>query len=232
MKTPALAFFVAGTDTEIGKTLVSCALVHTMVQRGWQSVGMKPVAAGAEWIDGRWQNEDVAALTAVSNVQAPADLINPYLFRLAAAPHIAARQEQRDIHIESIVQSYRQLTDSADAIVVEGVGGFRVPLNDTKDSADMAVQLNLPVVLVVGMRLGCISAALLCAEAIAARGLKLAGWVANSAQNEMAYLQENLTALRNRLDAPCLGCIPHMEQPDPAKAAGYLELTTLIKQHQ
>jgi len=232
MKAVPPAFFVAGTDTEIGKTLVSCALIHTMVKQGWQSVGMKPVAAGAELVGGQWQNEDVTALTQASNVQVQAGLINPYLFRLAAAPHIAAQQERSHIDLALILQRYRQLAGRGYAIVVEGVGGFRVPLNDSEDSADMAQQLALPVVLVVGMRLGCISAALLSAEAIAARGLKLAGWVANSAQNEMTYLQDNLSALRQRLDAPCLGCIPHMEQPDPARAAGYLELTTLIKKYQ
>lgn len=229
MKKNPLAFFVTGTDTEIGKTLVSCAIVHTMVQNGWQSVGMKPVAAGAELIDGALRNEDVDALTAVSNVSAAANLINPYLFTLAAAPHVAAEQEQRHIRLELIIDSYRQLAERAEAIVVEGVGGFRVPFNATEDSADMAGLLNLPVVLVVGMRLGCINHALLSAEAIAARGLRLVGWVANSAQTEMAYLQENLSALRQRLNAPCLGCIPFLDTPDPATAAGYLDLTALIK---
>jgi dethiobiotin synthetase len=229
MKKNPLAFFITGTDTEIGKTLVSCAILHTMVQNGWQSVGMKPVAAGAEMMDGELHNEDVVALTAVSNVRPVANLVNPYLFKLAAAPHVAAEQEQRHIKLELIIESYQQLTERAEAIVVEGVGGFQVPFNATEDSADMAQLLNLPVILVVGMRLGCINHALLSAEAIAARGLKLAGWVANSAQTEMAYLQENLTALRERLKAPCLGCIPFLNTPDPAVAAGYLDLTALIK---
>jgi len=229
MKKNPLAFFVTGTDTEIGKTLVSCAIVHTMVQNGWQSVGMKPVAAGAELIHGELRNEDVEALTAVSNVRPVGNLINPYLFTLPAAPHVAAQEEQRHIKLELIIESYQQLSERAEAIVVEGVGGFRVPFNDTEDSADMAELLNLPVVLVVGMRLGCINHALLTAEAISARGLKLVGWVANSAQTEMAYLQENLSALRQRLNAPCLGCIPFLDKPDPATAAGYLDLTALIK---
>lgn len=224
------AFFVTGTDTEIGKTLVSSALIYAMVQRGWNSVGMKPVAAGAELVDGVWCNEDVLALKAVSNVDAPDRLINPYLFKLAAAPHIAAREEQRQIELNLILQSFHALTTKAQALIVEGVGGFRVPLNDHDDSADMAQQMNLPVVLVVGMRLGCINQALLTAEAIAARGLVLAGWVANSAQHEMHYLQENLAALGERLNAPCLGEIPHLASPDAAQAASFLDLSELLKE--
>ncbi len=222
-------YFVTGTDTEIGKTLVSCAILYGLVQQGWRSVGMKPVAAGAEWIDGNWCNEDVTALIAASNVPADPKLVNPYLFKLAAAPHIAAVQEQCQIEIAMILQSFHQLRSVAKAVVVEGVGGFRVPLCATQDSADLAQQLALPVVLVVGMRLGCISAALLTAEAIRARGLRLAGWVANSAQTEMAQLQENLSALQERLDAPYLGYIPHLNHPDPGQAFGYLDLSVLFK---
>jgi dethiobiotin synthetase len=224
--------FVTGTDTEIGKTLVSSALVYAMAQQGWRCAGMKPVAAGAELHNGVWVNEDVAALKAVSNLESATgldNLINPYLFKLAAAPHIAAKQEQRQIDLQVIMQSFQKLATYADALVVEGVGGFRVPFNATEDSADMAQQLNLPVILVVGMRLGCINHALLTAEAIAARGLHLAGWVANSAQKEMGYLQENLAALKDRLSAPFLGYIPYLDKPDAARAAGFLELTALIK---
>lgn len=234
MISPAKAFFVTGTDTEIGKTLVSSAMVHLMAQRGWVSVGMKPVAAGAELIDGIWRNDDVEALTAASSVAALGELdglgglINPYLFRLAAAPHIAAREEGREIDLAHIIDCYHQLAASVEAMVVEGVGGFCVPLNAQHDTADLAQQLQLPVILVVGMRLGCISHALLTAQAIAARGLKLVGWVANSAQPEMAFFQDNLTALRGRLNAPLLGCIPHLAHADAKQAAQYLDLTILF----
>ncbi|MET3106901.1 dethiobiotin synthetase [Oxalobacteraceae bacterium GrIS 2.11] len=233
LKNRPLAFFVTGTDTEIGKTLVSCAVIYAMTRQGWKSVGMKPIAAGAEMRDGVLCNEDVLALQAVSNVAGIADLdklVNPYLFTLPAAPHIAAEQEQRQIDLSVILQSYRQLANQVDAIVVEGVGGFRVPLNDHEDSADLARQLNLPVLMVVGMRLGCINQALLTAEAIAARGLRLAGWVANCAQQEMSFLQGNLTALTERLHAPLLGCIPHLNNPDADKAAKYLDLTALFQE--
>ena len=232
MSHPSRAFFVTGTDTEIGKTLVSSALVYAMVQQGWSSVGMKPVAAGAELIDGSWRNEDVEALLAVSKLaglDSLGHLINPYLFRLAAAPHVAAQAEGREIDLAHIVSSYNQLAAKVEAIVVEGVGGFRVPLNERVDTADMAQQLQLPVILVVGMRLGCISHALLSAEAIAARGLTLVGWVANSAQREMAFLPDNLRALRERIDAPLLGSVPYLPQATAAQAAQYLDFTTLFQ---
>ena len=228
MKPLTKAFFVTGTDTEIGKTLVSSALVDAMAQRGWASVGMKPVAAGAELIDGVWCNEDVQALRAVSNVAVPDALINPYLFRLAAAPHIAAREEGREIDLVHILDSYRQLAAKVEAIVVEGVGGFCVPLNSRYSTADMAQQLQLPVILVVGMRLGCISHALLSVEAIAARGLRLVGWVANSVHSEMAFFENNLSALRERIDAPLLGCIPHLAQATASQAAQHLDVTILF----
>lgn len=224
-----MKFFVTGTDTEIGKTLVSSALLHSLVQQGWKSVGMKPIAAGALMQDGVWCNDDVMALNAASNVKAPAQLINPYLFKLPAAPHIAAEKENQTISMAKILDCYQQLTVYAEAIVVEGVGGFRVPFNKQEDSADMAQQLKLPVILVVGMRLGCINHALLTAEAISARGLTLAGWVANSAQGEMMHLPENVMALRERLPAPLLGCIPWLEKPTAVAAAKYLDLSVVMK---
>jgi len=167
-------------------------------------------------------------LTRASNAVPVGNLINPYLLKQPAAPHIAAELEHRQIKLELIIESYQQLTEQVEAIVVEGVGGFRVPLNDDHDSADLAQLLKLPVILVVGMRLGCINHALLTAEAIAARGLKLAGWVANSPQTEMAHLQSNLDALSRRLGAPLLGVVPHLNDPQPATAAGYLQLTELF----
>jgi dethiobiotin synthetase len=220
-------FFVTGTDTEIGKTLVSSALLHCFVQRGWKSVGMKPVAAGAFLQNDVWCNEDVLMLKAASNVTVPAQLVNPYLFKLPAAPHIAAEVENQTISLPNILESYQKLKKHADVVVVEGVGGFCVPLNTQEDSADLAQQLNLPVILVVGMRLGCINHALLTAEAIGARGLILAGWVANSAQPEMAYLEENIQALQARLSAPLIGRIPYLEKPTVEAAAKYIELMEL-----
>lgn len=213
--------FVAGTDTEIGKTLVACALIHALRARGLRAIGMKPVAAGC---DTQGVNEDVAALAAAGSFAVDARLANPYLFRDAIAPHIAAQREGVVIDLEHIARCHDALRRQADAVVVEGVGGLRVPLGERSDAADLAVRLGLPVVLVVGMRLGCINHALLSAEALAARDLPLAGWVANRIDPDMACFDENIAALESRLDAPLLGVLPHMAPPDPPRAAGLLRL--------
>jgi dethiobiotin synthetase len=221
--TQAFSCFVTGTDTEIGKTLVSSALVHMQAQRGWRVAAMKPVAAGAEWRDGRWCNEDVDALAACVSVTLPQEITSPYIFQTPAAPHIAAFLENKDIDSKHLLDCYRQVRAQTDAVVVEGVGGFRVPLNDSYDTADMAADLGLPVVLVVGMRLGCISQALLTAEAIASRGLSLMGWVANSVDPHMLYLQENIDAIAQRIKAPLLACIPRLEVADAKTAAALFD---------
>lgn len=217
--TQAFSCFVTGTDTEIGKTLVSSALVHMQAQRGWRVAAMKPVAAGAEWRDGRWCNEDAYALAACVSVKLPQEMTTPYLFQAPAAPHIAASLEDRVIDRMHLIDCYQQVRAQTDAVVVEGVGGFRVPLNDSYDTADMATDLGLPVVLVVGMRLGCISQALLTAEAITARGLSLMGWVANTVDPQMLYPQENIAAIAQRINAPLLARIPRLEVADAASAS-------------
>ncbi|NTV94651.1 MAG: dethiobiotin synthase [Thiobacillus sp.] len=214
--------FVTGTDTNVGKTLVSAALLLAMKDLGLRAVGMKPVAAGAERIGDAWVNEDVAELTRAAAIEAPPEWINPYLFREAIAPHIAAERKGVRVEIPRIVEAYEQLAGLADWVVVEGAGGFRVPLDARRDSADLAVALGLPVVLVVGMRLGCINHALLTAEAIAARGLKLAGWVANRVDPEMAVFEDNLASLEARLPAPCLAVIPWLPAASPEQAARLL----------
>jgi len=216
--TQAFSCFVTGTDTEIGKTLVASALVHMLALRGWRVAAMKPVAAGAEWRDDRWCNDDVDALAACVSVKLPQEITTPYLFQTPAAPHIAAASEGKVIDRQHLLNCYQQVRAQADAVVVEGVGGFRVPLNDSYDTADMAKDLGLPVVLVVGMRLGCISQALLTAEAIAARGLSLMGWVANTVDPQMLYPQENIDAIAQRINAPFLTCIPRLEVADASTA--------------
>lgn len=211
------AWFIAGTDTEIGKTLISGALLHGLTKAGVRSAGMKPVAAGAVLRDGVWHNDDADVLASEASISLPQELTTPYLLRQPTAPHIAAGQEERAIELSHILSCYQQIAGLADAVVVEGVGGFRVPLNDRHDTADMAQQLGLPVVLVVGLRLGCINHALLTAEAIAARGLRLAGWVANTVDAGMLNGDANIAALSNRIDAPLLGHVPRMNGL-PAKA--------------
>lgn len=220
-------FFVAGTDTEIGKTLVSSALLLALARRGLSTLGMKPVAAGASLHDGVWHNEDVDALSAAASVQASQALVAPYLMPTPAAPHIVAALENVSISVQHVLSCYAQLTQQADAVIVEGVGGFCVPLTEQLTTADLAQQLGLPVILVVGMRLGCINHALLTAEAIAARGLVLAGWVANTIDADMLYLEENIAALQTRLDSPLLGKIPRLQKATAQTASEFLDLTIL-----
>lgn len=212
---------VTGTDTGVGKTLVACALLRVLASRGLRAIGMKPVAAGCEERDGTLVNEDVAALIAASSASAPVDQVNPYRFRPPVAPHLAAAREGQRISLNRIRDAYAALCQCAEHIVVEGAGGLLVPLGSGKDFRDVAAVLGIPVVLVVGMRLGCLNHALLTAEAIQARGLRLAGWVANSLDPGMAEFDGNLQTLRERLPAPLLGVLPY-GPPSVAAAAALI----------
>ena len=212
-------FFIVGTDTGVGKTLVAAALIRAYVRLGYRSAGMKPVAAGAEQHDGVWVNEDVAQMRAAGNVDAPPDLINPYLFREAIAPHIAADHKGVAIEVLRIRGAYEDLAQQAEVVVVEGAGGFLVPLSESRDMADLALALNLPMVLVVGMRLGCLNHALLTSEAMAARGLRLMGWVANRLDPAMAAYDENVATLVRRLPAPLLAELPYQTGLAPEQVA-------------
>ena len=215
--------FVTGTDTEIGKTLISSALLHHLSQQGLGSIGMKPIAAGVVTdADGATSNEDIDALAAASSLVLPRALTTPYLLRTPAAPHLAAAIDGVTMSMDVMIDAYTTLASTADAIIVEGVGGFCVPLSEDIDTADLAQRLNLPVVLVVGMRLGCLNHALLTAEAIRARGLQLAGWVANCIPPAMPYVSENITTLQKRLAAPLLGVVPQLPNPNAASAAAFI----------
>ena len=214
--------FVTGTDTEIGKTLVSAALLHILVQRGVRVAAMKPIAAGAEWREGAWHNDDADMLAAQVNVPLPQALTTPYLLQTPAAPHIAAAIDKVVIDPAHLAACMAEVTSQAQAVVVEGVGGFRVPLTDDYDTADLAKLVGLPIIMVVGLRLGCISQALLTVEAIQARGLTLMGWVANTVDPNMAHVQANIEALQQRIAAPLLGHIPRLASASAAAAAQYL----------
>jgi dethiobiotin synthetase len=216
--------FVTGTDTDVGKTLISCALLHAWRAAGKTAIGMKPVAAGCEFQAQGLICGDVTALCQASGVQAPVELVNPYAFEPPVAPHIAAEEAGVTIDLERIHAAFLTLAECAEIVVVEGAGGFRVPLNLREDSADLARKLGLPVVLVVGMRLGCLNHALLTAEAIRARGLTLVGWVANRIDPDMLHFESNLAALRERIGALLLGVVEHEAVPDPARVSQYLLL--------
>ncbi|MDO8206422.1 MAG: dethiobiotin synthase [Gallionella sp.] len=216
-------YFVTGTDTNVGKTLISCALLHGFAGQELRVVGMKPVACDEGAV-----SEDVRSLRAASNVLASRGQVNPYCFERAVAPHLAAQFAGVRINLERIVQSYRELATQADVVIVEGAGGFCVPLNESEDGADLARQLKLPVILVVGMRLGCLNHALLTKLAIAASGLKMAGWVANCVDESMSMLNENIAALELRFDAPLLGVVPHYQTPpDATDVVRFLDMSLL-----
>lgn len=223
--------FVTGTDTEVGKTRVSAALLHWLGTQGLRGAGYKPVAAGTAVIDGERVNEDVRALRRASSVALTDAEISACQFEAACAPHIAAALEGRTIERAVLLQGASALAARADRLVVEGVGGFCVPLGPGFDSADLSVDLALPVVLVVGLRLGCINHALLSAEAIRTRGLRLAGWVANTVDPAMLQLAENLGTLQHELRrrhlAPCIGVVPRLADPDPAAVAACLDPAAL-----
>jgi dethiobiotin synthetase len=195
------SFFITGTDTEVGKTYIACKLIKHYVALGYKVVGMKPVAAGCDWVDGAWLNEDVKLLTAASNVQAPTHLINPYSFKEPIAPHIAAQHEGVTIDLQVIVDAYQQLTQLADIVIVEGAGGLLVPLGDDHTLADLVAQLNIPIILVVGLKLGCINHALLTYEVIQQRQLKLDSWLANPIDSSMLASADNLQTLKHKLAA-------------------------------
>ncbi|MEO7344592.1 MAG: dethiobiotin synthase [Methylotenera sp.] len=219
-----MGYFITGTDTGVGKTLISCALLHAFAAQGQRVIGMKPVAVGC---DDDGHNQDVEQLQAASNVLVSYGQINPYSFLDPIAPHIAARNAGVCIDFTRILTSYRELASQADVVIIEGTGGFRVPLNNNQDTADLALQLGLPVILVVGMRLGCLNHALLTASAIEACGLKCAGWVANVLDADMLAVQANIVALQQRLVAPLLGVLPWQSQPDAKMMALQLKLELL-----
>jgi len=209
------SLFVTGTDTGVGKTLVSAALLHMLARRQARVVGMKPVAAGLVQRGDAWVSEDALALRAASTVRVPAALDNPVALPEPLSPHLAAARAGRRIGVAELLAAQRALLELADVVLVEGAGGWRVPLNEHETLADMAVAMAAPVVLVVGLRLGCLNHALLTAEAIRADGLTLAGWVANSIDPAMHCRDENIDTLRMRLAAPLLGVVPWSAAPDP-----------------
>ena len=216
--------YVTGTDTGAGKTLASCTLLHALRAQGLRAVGMKPVASGCERIDGRWRNADALALQVASDPRPDYADLNPYALPEPLAPELAARAAGIEVALPPLLEAFARLRAQADVVVVEGVGGWAAPLAGDLDQADLVRALQAPVVLVVGMRLGCLNHARLTARAIAADGFGLAGWIASEVDPDMACRDENFELLSARLDAPCLGRLPHLPAPDPARLAARLAL--------
>lgn len=212
MKTQGKRFFVAGTDTGVGKTLVTSALLMAAARRGHSTLGLKPVAAGCEQTEAGLRNEDALALQAASTVSASYEQINPVALREAIAPHLAAKHENRTLQASRLAGLCRGALPKADLVLVEGAGGWRVPLNGRETLAALAVELRLPVILVVGIRLGCLNHALLTAEAIRNDRLPLAGWIANVIDPGTACIDENIETLERWLGAPRLATVPYIHE--------------------
>ncbi|HEY4079842.1 MAG TPA: dethiobiotin synthase [Burkholderiaceae bacterium] len=221
MKEDMKGFFITGTDTEIGKTTITAGLTHLLQSRGVRVAPIKSLAAGVE---ANGLNEDVARLHAVQTLGLTPEDICPLQLREPCAPHIAAQLEGREIDRAALLSAIHATAAKAEMALVEGVGGFRVPLVPGWDTADLATDLQLPVVLVVGLRLGCINHALLTAEAIRSRGLTLAAWVANTADPRFPHVADNLASLQLGLNAPCWGHVPRLADPNPAAVAAHLNI--------
>lgn len=215
-------FFITGTDTGVGKTWVTATLMHFAKQRGISVLGMKPVASGCEVKDGQLINEDALILQSQASIPIAYSAINPYAFPAPVSPHIAAGQVDCSISLEKITECFNRLRIQADLVFVEGVGGWEAPLSSDLTVADMAARLGLPVILTVGLRLGCLNHALLSASAIRYCGAELAGWVGNRIDPELLCANENIDTLKSRLPAACLGILPYSECFDPVSLGQHL----------
>ncbi|MGE8362225.1 dethiobiotin synthase [Pseudomonas sp.] len=224
----AAAYFVTGTDTEIGKTTVAAGLLHAARLQGLSTAAAKPVASGCTRTADGLRNDDALALLGECSLALRYDEVNPVAFEPAIAPHLAAREAGVVLDVASLRGPVRRVLEKgADFTLVEGAGGWRVPLDGQASLSDLVISLQLPVILVVGVRLGCINQAVLTAEAISRDGLVLAGWVANVVDPQTSRLDENLATLAERIPAPCLGCVPRLAAPSAAAVASCLDLSLL-----
>lgn len=220
------SWYVTGTDTGIGKTVASRALLQALRAHGLRATGMKPVASGCLWVDGEWKNDDALALIAASDRQSPYADHNPFALPAATAPQLAARDAGIVVSLPPILAAYGRLAAGMDAVIFEGVGGWDAPLGDGFEQAQLVRALELRVVLVVGLRLGCLSHARLSARAIAADGCRLAGWIGNGVDPDFDRREDYLQLLSDALPAPCLGVLAHAADGSPA--ASRLEIARLL----
>jgi dethiobiotin synthetase len=223
-------WFVTGTDTGVGKTRASSGLIRALRQRGLRAHGMKPVASGSERSAAGLRNEDALALISASGLACAYEDVNPYAFEPAVAPHIAAAAAGVTIAFDSIGSAYQRLAAAADHVVVEGAGGWRVPLGPTTFLSDLVRYLQLDVILVVGLRLGCLNHAILTAEAVERLdGLRLIGWIGSALDADMPNIGDNIATLRHALTAPCVGILPHEPAGDPDRIAAALDLSVIAE---
>ena len=219
------SFFITGTDTNIGKTAITCSLIAKCIEEGFRAGGMKPVAAGCHIENGYMISDDVKKIIEVSNVDLNIKEINPYSFELPIAPHISFKSNEIDIHL--IKKYLRSFENKMDYLFIEGVGGYAVPLTKTFTTADLVENLDIPVILVVGMKLGCINHTLLTVESILNKKQKLCGWVANRIDGDMQAYEENFFFLKEKIKAPCLGEVPYFKDFDPYKASKFFDINKL-----
>jgi dethiobiotin synthetase len=201
-------YFITGTDTNIGKSTVTASLLYGATKRGLQVAGMKPVATGCMESNDGLRNEDAELMMQYSNVDLAYELVNPYAFEPPVSPHLAAKRQNEEIQISTIMDAYHKICEQSDWIIVEGVGGWMVPINETEFVEDIAKAMQLPLLFVIGTRLGCINHSLLAMERIQASGLTVAGWIANIMDRNINFLPEVIDTLRLRIDAPLVGIIP------------------------
>ncbi|HIY71172.1 MAG TPA: dethiobiotin synthase [Candidatus Luteimonas excrementigallinarum] len=223
----AARIYVTGTDTGVGKSLASAALLHALRARGQRAVGMKPVASGCERTPDGWRNEDALLLQEASDPRPAYEDVNPYALPAPTAPQLAAREAGVEVRMDPLQAACTRLSAMADTVVVEGVGGWMAPLADGLDQATLARAIGADVVLVVGLRLGCLSHARLTARAVEADGLRLAGWIGSGVDPVPHRQQEYVELLRNALPVPCLGVIPHMPEPDASLASRAINAPSL-----
>ena len=220
-------FFITGTDTEVGKTWCTVGLMARLQQQGHSVVGMKPVASGCTKTVEGLRNEDALLIQQQASKYIDYDTVNPYSFAPAIAPHIAAAQAGQPIKLGTIIEQFTELKQHADYTIVEGVGGWQVPLNEDESVVDLAVALQLPVILIVGLRLGCINHALLSAESIRTSGCQLVGWIANFPDDDIEAQQANIDSITSRINTPLLGVVPHLATLHSERIAEALELPSL-----
>ena len=219
------SFFITGTDTNIGKTAITCSLIAKCIEEGFRAGGMKPVAAGCHIENSYMISDDVKKIIEVSNVDLNIKEINPYSFELPIAPHISFKSNEIDIHL--IKKYLRSFENKMDYLFIEGVGGYAVPLTETFTTADLVENLDIPVILVVGMKLGCINHTLLTVESMLNKKQKLCGWVANRIDGDMQAYEENFSFLKEKIKAPCLGEVPYFKDFDPYKASKFIDINKL-----
>ena len=223
----AQGYFITGTDTDVGKTLVSLALLQALKNQGHRVAGMKPISAGCKLANNELCNDDAIKLQHRSSIKIPYKTVNPYAFEPPVAPHLAAKNLGISIEIDNIVSSYRTIAAQVDRVIVEGAGGWLVPLDERRTMADIVDALALPVILVVGLRLGCLNHALLTVENIKMRGAILGGWVVNVIDASMSFKQQNIDTLKQRIDSPLLGIIPYQQPVIVDDAAMLLDVSLL-----